>query len=743
MGIQEMKLKKTDTIAIFLFFLFGFFYYMDILLGKAFIWEDLLEFLYPLRNFLAVSIKQGRVPLWIPGIFSGMPFLEEPQTAVLYPFNLIFALFVKNGRLPYTVLEAQVILHLLFGGLGVYFLLRSKKLLPVSSLSGALVYSFSSFLVLHIIHGNLVNAAMWIPWLYWVFEIMVKKISLFYSGLLGLGLGVMASAGYPQLLVYFLLLLGALLIYWMWQIERWADRVKVALLFALAFIIFFGLWMWQLLPTSFMTHYTERQVLTFGLSAENSIPPYILLLKLLTPKIFGSVSGGGAVTFFGGPTWSYWEQGIYAGILPILLWGMWLFRKRRPKEVILFSVVAILSLWLASGKYGGLYQLFYYLIPPLRKFRNPPRFSVFFFFSLAIITGYAINEIANWIKGKKKVPLSAYLNFLKGFAVFSIILWIIVLIIGGKVRTYGMGSAVLFMVFSVLGTIFIMLITHTRNSALLWFLPLILALDLFLFGNDFAKGSTDPKLYYSADRLPKAIREDGGIFRLNIRKGHVLVLPRNAGAVLPFETIDGYEVLRLRRYIEFYDSVINPVRLPLLNVKYRLLVNGNERYMVPLEDFLKRGFFVDTVISVKANDVLKVLNSPDFVPDKIAITELPNEGDIFTKGTVKDIKSGPQSLDLDVSVQKNAGNRKGFLVVSLVQYPEWEATLDGKRVDWKPVDLTLMGLEIPQGDHHVTFKIRSNALAKGGKVSILTLFFSFIVIVIGWILDRRKTKIQQ
>jgi hypothetical protein len=87
-----MKLEKRDIPALLFFFIFWVLFYFSIITRGAFIWEDLLEFLYPLRNYLAVSIKEGRIPLWIPGIFSGMPFLSEPQTAVFYPFNLILAL---------------------------------------------------------------------------------------------------------------------------------------------------------------------------------------------------------------------------------------------------------------------------------------------------------------------------------------------------------------------------------------------------------------------------------------------------------------------------------------------------------------------------------------------------------------------------------------------------------------------------------------------------------------------------
>ena len=54
-------------------------FFRDIILQKAFFWEDFMYFFYPVRNFAAVSLSQGELPLWNPYTLCGMPFQADIQ----------------------------------------------------------------------------------------------------------------------------------------------------------------------------------------------------------------------------------------------------------------------------------------------------------------------------------------------------------------------------------------------------------------------------------------------------------------------------------------------------------------------------------------------------------------------------------------------------------------------------------------------------------------------------------------
>src|SRR5579883_2576514 len=53
-------------------------------------WEgDTKLFYYPLLADVAAALRQGRLPLWEPGIFSGYPLFADGESGMLYPLHLL------------------------------------------------------------------------------------------------------------------------------------------------------------------------------------------------------------------------------------------------------------------------------------------------------------------------------------------------------------------------------------------------------------------------------------------------------------------------------------------------------------------------------------------------------------------------------------------------------------------------------------------------------------------------------
>src|SRR5205814_2524575 len=95
------------------------FYYPLVFLGRALVDYDAFVYFYPLRVYLAQALLAGRVPLWDPDLFLGVPFLANPQTAVLYPPSWLFLL----GPVQ-VVYAAQLVLHAFLAAVFTYLLAR-------------------------------------------------------------------------------------------------------------------------------------------------------------------------------------------------------------------------------------------------------------------------------------------------------------------------------------------------------------------------------------------------------------------------------------------------------------------------------------------------------------------------------------------------------------------------------------------------------------------------------------------
>src|ERR1700690_2682221 len=92
--------------------------YPQVFLGsQTFVYRDFGLFSYPIAYHFRESFWQGEWPLWNPLSNCGTPFLAQWNTQVLYPPALFYLLFPLAWSLGVFCL-----LHLFWGGLGMYFL---------------------------------------------------------------------------------------------------------------------------------------------------------------------------------------------------------------------------------------------------------------------------------------------------------------------------------------------------------------------------------------------------------------------------------------------------------------------------------------------------------------------------------------------------------------------------------------------------------------------------------------------
>jgi len=122
------------------------------------LYSDLVISHYPNAIFLQRSLIYDHVvPLWSPTILSGYPFAANPLAGLWYPpgwFALLFPL-----PLGFNI---TVILHILWGGLGMYNLLRRERLSHMAALFGALAFESLPKIIAHYGAGHLTLVyALW------------------------------------------------------------------------------------------------------------------------------------------------------------------------------------------------------------------------------------------------------------------------------------------------------------------------------------------------------------------------------------------------------------------------------------------------------------------------------------------------------------------------------------------------------------------------------------------------------
>jgi hypothetical protein len=147
--------------------------------------------------FISDSLRAGALPIWFPYGHGGTPFLINPQSQMWSPVTWLVSL--AGGYDPLGV-QRQVLLTLLFGSIGAYFLAHSLWARRSSALLAAIAFNFTSARLCNAQHMDFINAFSLFPWVF----LGIKKLAEgepWACPLLGMALGVLVVCGYPGIVL--------------------------------------------------------------------------------------------------------------------------------------------------------------------------------------------------------------------------------------------------------------------------------------------------------------------------------------------------------------------------------------------------------------------------------------------------------------------------------------------------------------------------------------------------------------
>ncbi len=744
--------EPTDWQAIGLLGVLVGIFFAPFLLGRAFLWEDFVYQWYPFRQFAALALAGGEIPLWNPYTLVGMPFLAEIQTEVFYLPMTVLTLFLRDGRLDVFWLQLMNILHYWLAGAGMYLLSRSYGLRRWPSLFSGIAYAFSGFLVLHAIHQVILVVAAWFPFILWMFRKAFASRSWSWVFGTGLVLGHSFFGGSPQMSLFFYLFLLCFVVFEILanhglrgMLQR--PALVVAAKSAAIVAISVGFAMVQFLPTQELSAMSVRAQITFAKATEGSLG-WMQLLTLLTPKLFGFSNVHGSQYWGPGPYWHYWETCVYAGLLPILLLVVALSVLHANRTVLFYGAVAIFALLFSLGGNFFLYQGFFDFIPGFASFRNPARMGVFVAFAASLLSAFALHYLSENHDAQQAATLRRVLFVVTGAAAGILVLTLSgtldgMLGIPGDAKVQTLVQKELMLSLLLLGAASVILwLFITRKGALHWLSAAACALlfiDFYVFSADHNTSPENPAEHFRrADPIVRYIKQQSGLFRVNTRNAQGLLMDRNQGLVDRIFTTEGYTPLILQRV---YPPTDTPgTLLDLLNVRFVTFTDSVNRRLVLRERpaVLPRAHMVYHVRTVAPEEELvAALKDPAFDPRTTALVE----GDFPYRMEAHD--SAPPAWKADITEYRNNSirltvttGREGFLVLSEVFYPGWNAYIDGKATPVYRTDYNLRGIFVPEGTRTVEFRFESASFRNGLWISLATL----VVCIAGWGVSMRRSR---
>ncbi len=347
-----------------------------------------------------IQKETGNYPLWQPWVFSGMPTAEAfTNLSKLYFPEYLFKLFFLPGMLIQLA-------HLIFAGLGCFFLLKHFKCSPWSSLLGAVGYILTPYMVTMVVfgHGSQMMTAAYIPWVMWLTIRLWEKPTVHDAGWLAIILGFQLQRAHAQIAYYTWMLMGAyVLLQLIIKLKVKKSRgsvLKSCGLFTAAIFVGIGIALLVYLPSLEYTPFSVRGGGIGGGADYSYATGWSFHPKEILTFLIPSAFGFGGQTYWGFMPFTDYPN--YMGVIILSLAILGLFNRRDSFRWFLVGT-SVLALFISFGKYfSPIYDLFFNLLPFFNKFRVPHMILILLQFNIAMLAAFGLDGIM-FLK-EKKVP---------------------------------------------------------------------------------------------------------------------------------------------------------------------------------------------------------------------------------------------------------------------------------------------------------------------------------------------------
>jgi len=356
--------------------------------GLILIKRDAFRFFAPIKAYIAERILAGELPQWFPYESLGRSLIGTTVTGLFHPFT---ALYVALSA--HDALRLSTLLACLMGGLGAFVLGRTLLFSRVAAVVAGLAFACS---------GYVVSTTEAIQYLYGIcalplFCATLGKAAKAGSAWMTAPAAIWATVflgGDIQTGYYY----GFIALLWVLTLTDVPPRQAVARTACVGLLagLLGGV---QLAPSFAAFLSTERTdpELFHEAALLWSTHPLRVLTVLAGPVGSGLNQADVAHFFFGSLPPGRMLVGLltdslYLGV-PVV--GLALVGARARPDLRGLVWLGLAALWLALGRYGGLYEVFYHLVPLWSAFRYPEKLMGIASFAVAMLAGAGVDALCD------------------------------------------------------------------------------------------------------------------------------------------------------------------------------------------------------------------------------------------------------------------------------------------------------------------------------------------------------------
>jgi hypothetical protein len=763
--VKSLRSHRADLVAVGVLMAVPVVLFADVLFFRAALYyRDLTFYFYPSNRLISAIVRGGEFPFWNPYYSAGQPLAANPEFSIFYPPRWLILLpdFDFGFKL-------HLLVHIAIGLIGMYFLLRSMRARPESSLLGALSFGLGGLFLSYINIPPFLFTLAWLPAVIALARRFLLRPRLPAYCAAALIWGLQLTAGEPTTVLQTGMIVGSLAIYLglLQADDRWRAVARNLGLVLLLSIGAAAVGAVQIVPALDHVRETSRAE---GLPWESvsfwSTPP-VRIVELAFPDFMGPHEDNYRWRWGSGLYRDHREpylQSLFFG-LPLLLFALAGMMARRSGYVL--TLVLFAGGWiLAVGEHTPLLR-FLYEGGIFRSFRYPEKFLLLALVPTIIFGALMLDRA---LRGDRRIVRNAAL-LAAGCTFAALAAW------GSTWSDAYVPAARSFwklpddaaleillaasrqgwVAAAVRGGVVLLLIAVMHRVPRTTWAAALFAVLLFDLGSESSRivprthdryfdappvaEQLDPqrsgyRILHRADLEEKVALVDPGW-----RGSDSYFLLRNAmyprmPASWGFRTVleHDYDETNLRPTLDLHRAALTflandapswPGSLaPMSNIRYVARHPAAGPYTQRGEDdpaFVQPLEFVDLGASPRyyfASRMERVEGWQDFA--QLLLSGRADPGAAFVgfpaaqtgRGTVRRVTQTANSIALDVSA---AG--QSYLVLSVTPHKYWKAAIDGVPAELHVTNIGYQGLWVPQGEHVVRLVYRNTLVIFSGVVS--------------------------
>ena len=357
-------------------------------MGRVLPWDAIDQF-YPTVYFNAHALRSGQWPWWNPYIYGGYAQIGDPQGMLFSPLLMAWMLLREAPGAVWFCWG--VLLHLLLGGAAMLDLLRRHGANALGCLIGATVFMAGGVAASRLEHTPCVIAYAYVPIVLLAVRYTLARPSMWRGVLLGLAAGAMVTQ-LVQVTYLFVLMIaayGAVAVARQLAVDTPARRRMLGVAMVVALLVALVVGLPQLAFSWAAMSLSNRSELPLSLATVGSLDLRTLVF-LVHPNAFNAQRDMAHASV------DVVEGFLYIGVVPLLA----LFGLRRAwsdthprRGLLFFGVVAVAAGFYMLGTHTPLYGWLYSWMPGLVHFRRPADAAYVLNFALAFISGIAASRI--------------------------------------------------------------------------------------------------------------------------------------------------------------------------------------------------------------------------------------------------------------------------------------------------------------------------------------------------------------